>query len=200
MNLNSIRGWDALLACSLIVIAGCIAFTFVVPMPSRSAIAPKKKKAVSDRLMAQKARKQADVTKSSIVSQTWDLSSEALEAKILTTLTELGARHHLEVSHFTVARPTRVGGLIASRSVVTFSGSFSDVVQAMREIERPDGKLVITDVKIDTGTRQGSDSDREEVSAIFSVASFIRDPERYAEPAADKTKLARRDESMGEKG
>jgi hypothetical protein len=70
----------------------------------------------------------------------------------------------------------------------------------MREIERPDGKLVITDVKIDTGTRQGSDADREEVSAIFSVASFIRDPERYAEPPTDKTKLARRDESMGEKG
>ena len=200
MKIDSIRGWDALLVGSLITIAGCVAFTYAVPMPSRSAIAPKKRKAVSDLLMAKKARDQAESTKANVIRQTWDLTTEALEAKILTTLTQMGARRHLEVSHFTVARPTHVGGLIASRSVVTFSGSFSDIVQVMRDIERPAEKLVITDVKIDTGTHQGPDSTQEDVNAIISVASFIRDPDRYADPEPVKPKLAQREALAGEKG
>jgi hypothetical protein len=200
MNPNSIRGWDAVFACALFVIAGCVAFTLLVPLPNHSSVSQKNKKAFSDRLMAKKIQEQTDADTQKVVDQTWDLPAEALEAKILNRMTELGKKHQLEVSHFTVARPTQVGGLIAAQSVVSFTGGFTDLIIALREIEKPDGKLVVTDVKIDTGTRQSSETGAEQVTAIISVASFLRDPVRYAMPKEKTEKLAAREQKSGGRG
>jgi len=172
MNLTTLRGWDALLAGSLLVIAVAIGFLFAVPLPSRAAVGPRNQKVFRQELLAKSLTKKADEAVKSMAEQTWSLPPEALETKILDRVTAIGAKHHLEVSRFTVSHPIPVAGLVAVRAVATLEGTFPDALDAIRALERPEEKLSVTDVKIDTSTNSGKDTLTESVTTVISLAGF----------------------------
>ena len=91
MNLTTLRGWDALLAGSLLVIAVAIGFLFAVPLPSRAAVGPRNQKVFRQELLAKSLTKKADEAVKSMAEQTWSLPPEALETKILDRVTAIGA-------------------------------------------------------------------------------------------------------------
>ena len=165
---NSFSGWDGLLVGSILLLLGAIGFYVFVPQLSQASVNQMVVATRRDTQLATKLYAEADDAQREIEARTFDLTPEELGSKVLAKLTQIGVKRHLEVSRFSVARPTNVAGLSEARFLVAFSGTFPEVTAALAELEDPSQNWVVTDVKLDTAN--GTD----QVTGNLAISGFLR--------------------------
>jgi len=166
-NRRGAAGWDSLLALSLIGVLIASWFAFV--QPSAHPVA-RTQPGSSIREIDDTTRSLEDAASAgedAVLARTWNASAESLASQILSRLNRLAETQHLHVNGFHSGRVISAPGLLEVPCVFVLDGAFMDVMAAVQELERPESKLAISQLKIASTSNPG------QVTATLALTGFL---------------------------
>lgn len=160
-------GWDSLLALSLIGAMVASWFAFVQPTPNSvpRTVPGSSLKEIED--STRSLEQAASLSEGAVQARTWNLTAETLASQVLTRLTRVAETHHLQVNGFHSGRAIPAANLLEVPFVFVLDGAFMDVMAAVKELERPESKLAVSQLKI------SSTGDPGQVTATLALTGFL---------------------------
>lgn len=163
--------WDLSLVASFVILAIALGFAVVPPGRRVDPSVGLRKSLAKTRSEGSMAIAAADAAAKRTNERTWDSPPEALSVRVMDVIDAIAERRGLQVASFVVGRPIPSAGLRQVPFALTLNGSFSSVLVALAELEKPGSKLVVGSVRI-VPNSDGLDLGR--VSATLSVTAFLR--------------------------
>lgn len=161
------NGWDSLLVLSVIgaLLASWFAFVQPSPQPVARTQTGNSIKEVDDTTRSLESA--ASAAEEAVLARTWSGSAESLASRILSRINRLADTHHLEVNGFHSGRAISAADLLEVPCVFVLDGAFMDVMAAVQELERPESRLAIGQLRI------ASTSDPGQMTATLALTGFL---------------------------
>lgn len=166
---QSASAWNLLFLVGLVSFVGLLGFHFLFPI--RSTVKPVDADLKVIASVSKQAQDKTAALKKDTEKSMWDLNAERLGTRTLATLTDLTDRNRLKLSGFRIEKAPDVSGLQQATYVAVLEGPFPAVVNVLKALEDPDGKLVVNLFQVSS-----SDPDSDKVTATLSIVGFIPAP------------------------
>ena len=167
---------------SVVVLVSSLLFVLFVPKPSTKGLAAKDRTARSKILTATKfAKDNIDAADKVLVHTVWQETPELVGPKALAKVSKYAQDHRIKLSAF---RPQKQidGVLIQLPFVITVEGSFSDVMEFEKELEKPENKLAVNMVQL-----ASADAASDKVSGNLYVLAYLVNNELKTESASSNS-------------
>lgn len=178
LNAKLDNAWDVLLAVSFAGVLASAYFLFAAPKPKPNSLTAKKSELKNAEKGAKEAEKKAEDARTALASRTWTGEPSKFGPKLMNLLTDLGDRHHAQLSRFQAGHAIEGADLVQSPYVVTLEGAFPDVMSAIDELEATASKLAVGAIKIEPSNTPGAAT--AAVSATLNVTAFFVKPKETA--------------------
>lgn len=160
-------GWDLLLALSLVAIAISAWLLYSRPRPARPSTAGIERSIRQTRESIRYEEELAMLATHATRTHTSDATPEMLGAQILSSLTDVAAKHQVQVTRFRYVRSIPLVNIVGAQFMASFDGNFVDLLDVLKAIESPDSVTALNNVRFGKTTGTGL------TSATVNLTGFL---------------------------
>lgn len=150
------------------LLAGAAIYDRLVPVP-RLDITPQARKARQDKVIleVETLSKQASEAKLQLSARIWKDDPESIGPAAMDSITRSAKSHGLVVGSFRPQKPVDEAPLTRYPYVVSVDGTYLSVLSFVRDLEKPENKIVVNSVQI-----ASADGASSAVTATISIWAF----------------------------
>lgn len=168
MTTNSMAAWNALLIISMLALAGAVVYDQLVPAPKLD-VSPRARKLRQDKVISEVTLldKQAREAKAQLLARIWEEEPEAIGPAAMDVITRSAKKHGLVVGSFRPQKPVEEPPLTRFPYIVSIDGTYLGVLSFVRDLERPENKIVVNSIQI-----ASADGASSAVTATVAIWAF----------------------------
>lgn len=170
MKQNSLATWNAVLAISLIALAGTVLAQALLG-PPKSKFSASKKRLDEAKIKTAVSEATEKIAKSEAITEqfVWPGDAKLAEAEAMARVTTLAKQHAVSLGAFRPQKATEDAGLRKMPFSLNIDGPYLSIVKFIRDLETTSNRLAVQMLQV-----SASDSTSDQVSAIMTILVFQR--------------------------
>jgi hypothetical protein len=159
-------GWNSLLVISLLAILTALWFGVVSPVKTLEKSGAEQVALLNATVVRANQKRQDDLHH--IQGQSWTGPVETVGSTVLSYVSDLCEKHHVQLTAFRTEKSVDVAKLTEAPFVVAVEGGFPDVLAFSKSLEDPSSKLAVNLLQVGA-----SDSGPGRVTATLGLLGFL---------------------------